>query len=108
MLGGRLGARRSSIIEAPRRPSYSWTTFLYWDNLSRLGRHYGRIRDSPIFGSPSVVPFVQGLSLWQNSDLLFAFDMHRFFNGQLMCHIASLLWLNFVISDYAKCHNLID
>ena len=39
---------------------------------------------------------------------LFAFDMCRCFNGQLIYYVSSLLWLEFVVSDYAMCHNLID
>ena len=32
-----------------------WTTFLHLGDLSGLERHYGRIRDSLIFGSPSYI-----------------------------------------------------
>ena len=44
------------------QPSYTSTTFLYLNDLSRLGRHYGQTKDGSIFGSPSVAPFVQGSS----------------------------------------------
>ena len=39
---------------------------------------------------------------------LFAFDTCQYFNSQLICHVSSLLWLDFVVSDYALCHNLVD
>ena len=48
-----LSVGRSSRCFYAERASCTWTTFLYWDNLSGLKRHYGRTGDSPIFGSPS-------------------------------------------------------
>ena len=62
------------------------------------------------FGSPSIGPLSKGRLGYCSETLisLFTFDMCRCFNGQLMCHVAFLFWLNFVVSDYATCHDLID
>ena len=45
-----LSVERSSRCFHDGQPSYPWMTFLYWDNISRLGQ----TEDSPIFGSPSL------------------------------------------------------
>ena len=51
MLGGCLSDSMLDDLLVLERPSCIGTTFLYWNNLSGLGRYYGQTGDSSIFGS---------------------------------------------------------
>ena len=100
MLGVRPGASTLDGLFTLGRPSHIGTTFLDLDDtMDEL--------EIVQFWFTISCPFCPRVVL----DIvieLFAFDTCRYFNSQLICHVSSLLWLDFVVSDYALCHNLID